>query len=134
MPRPSPLLVIILLVVGSAFVSAQTTEDKNAANTELIKATVAKVGTGLNARVKLRLWDGTKTQGLINEIGPDGFALISTDDVSIGITRKIAYSDVAKINGKGASGDSKLNMSKPSTSQVASSIVSIFWSVCSFPF
>lgn len=133
MPRPS-LLLIILLVAGSVSVFAQTTEGKNAANTELIKTTVAKVGTGLNARVKLRLWDGTKTQGLINEIGPDGFALISTDDDSIGITRKIAYSEVAKINGKGASGDPKLNMSKPSAGQVASSIASIFWSVCSLPF
>jgi hypothetical protein len=134
MPRPSPLLLIILLVAGSVVVSAQTTEDKNAANTELIKTTVAKVGTGLNARVKLRLWDGTKTQGLINEIGPDNFALISTDEDSIGMTRKIAYSEVAKINGKGVTGDSKLNISKANSGQVASGIVSIFWSVCSFPF
>lgn len=134
MPRRSPLLLIIFLLVGSVFVSAQTSEDKNPANTELIKATVAKVGTGLNARVKLKLWDGSKTQGLINEIGTNSFALISTDEDSIGMTRKIAYSEVAKINGKGVTGDSKLNVSKSNAGQVASGIASIFWNVCSFPF
>ena len=72
---------------------------------EKVRAAVAKVGSGLKARVKVTLRDGTKLRGFISRIGEDDFELVSTDDGSLGVARTIRYEEVRKLNGRGVSID-----------------------------
>jgi len=75
------------------------------AEAEKIKAGVAKIGSGLKARVKIKLQDGTKLQGFISEASEQTFVVVRTDDRHIGQSLEIAYSDVTELKAKGVSID-----------------------------
>lgn len=124
-------LLLSPFTLSSAY--GQANAGSNAAHVAMIKATVVKVGVGPKARVKLTLWDGEKVQGIINETGTDNFTVLRTEENRIGTPLSLAYGDVQKINGKGASGDWTLKGSKSNTGAVASGVVSIFTSISSCP-
>ncbi len=72
---------------------------------ERVKASVGKIGSGLKARVRFRLQDGTKLQGFISQITEQSFVVVRTDDRHIGESLEIAYSDVTGLKAKGVSLD-----------------------------
>ena len=67
---------------------------------------MAKIGSGLKARVKVRLSYGEKLRGFVGRIGEDDFELVSTDDGSVGIGDTGRYEDATKLEGRGVSIDS----------------------------
>jgi hypothetical protein len=116
-----------------SFAYGQASAGSDAAHVAMIKDAVANVGVGPKARVKLMLWDGEKVQGIVNEIRPDNFIVLRTEENMIGTPLSLAYGDVQTINGKGASSDWAFKGSKSNTGAVASGVVSIFTGIYSCP-
>lgn len=76
---------------------------------EKIKQKVLKRGTGVKARARVKLTDGTSIKGYISTAAADDFTLVRTDEPG-GAPVKINYRDVAefKAQGKGMSTSSKV--------------------------
>jgi hypothetical protein len=82
-----------LLVVWLTFnqpISAQTTREQKAAK---MKAEVEKVGTGTNARLKVRLNDGTVLKGYVSKINENTFVMVVEPT---GTATEIEYADAVK--------------------------------------
>ena len=65
---------------------------------EKVKAGVAKLGTGEQARVEVKLHDGTKVRGYVREAGADNFVII---DRKTGSATTVAYNQVSSLGGVG---------------------------------
>ena len=106
---PSIFVAALLLSApGSRAVPFQQPAAKSepgAAGRERVRAAVVKVGSGLKARVKVTLRDGTKMSGFISRIGEDDFELVSTDDGSVGVAHMLRYEEVRKLKGRDVSID-----------------------------
>src|SRR6266567_5432944 len=82
--------VMNLVCVASISATSQTNAEKRAAR---VKTQVAKLGTGPDARIGVKLQNKTKIGGYVSEIADDHFVL--TDKT--GAVQNVLYSDVAKI-------------------------------------
>ena len=106
----SLILAIIFFCTtsGSARVLAQTTDAD--AKAEKIRRKVLARGTGVAARVTVKLRDGSKVEGYINETAAEHFDVVRTDDYA-GQMVRVDYREVkelkAKGHGKGLSSDTK---------------------------
>ena len=94
------------LLLQSAAVPAFAKSDagKEARRAEKVRTQLTKLGTGKDARVRLRLRDKTKLEGYISEAGADTFVV--TD--SAGKTTTVAYPQVAKAKGNNLSTGAKV--------------------------
>jgi hypothetical protein len=63
---------------------------------ERVKAAVAKLGTGLEARVEVRLRDKTKLKGYIREASEDSFIVV---DDKTGTAVQVPYAQVKQVKG-----------------------------------
>ena len=64
---------------------------------EKVKAAIAKLGTGADARVEVRLRDKTKLKGYISEADENGFVVVNE---KTGIATQAAYPQVKKVKGR----------------------------------
>jgi hypothetical protein len=79
--------------------------EKEARFVEKVKAGVAKLGVGPDARVKVKLKDKTKIEGYVSEIGDEGF---NVTDLKTGTTTIVAYPTVAQVQGNNLSTRTKI--------------------------
>ncbi len=63
------LAVLVVNLSLGASVFADGKADKEARFAEKVKASVARLGTGENARIEVKLKDGAKLKGYVSEIG-----------------------------------------------------------------
>jgi small nuclear ribonucleoprotein (snRNP)-like protein len=92
-------IVLIGLVMNLA-VFAETKEDKALKRAEKVKANVTKLGTGKDARVEVKLKDGTKLKGYISEINENGFVVMNE---KTGIATTVAYPQTKQVKGNNLS-------------------------------
>ena len=94
-------LVALVLNLGSAArVSAGTKGEKEARFAAKVRAGIMKLGTGPQARVRVRLRDKTKLEGYVGRAGEEGFVLV---DAKTGAETEIAYSQVKQVKGNNLS-------------------------------
>lgn len=87
------LVLIYVLVFTAAPVLARTRADRQAESSEQIKAKVLQLGTGAKARATVRLKNGTKIKGYVEQAGEQEFAV---RDKETGASVRLLYTDVAK--------------------------------------
>lgn len=98
--------VVAMLIVGvvnlffASTALAGTNESKNAALVEKVKAGIEKLGTGPDAKVKLKLYDKTKIKGYISEADDDSFVVV---EAKTGETTEVPYSSVKQVQGNNMS-------------------------------
>lgn len=95
------IAVILILVIGLTVplhVVAQTTSSdaKRAEKAREVKEKVAKLGTGREAVVKVKLYSDTEYRGFISRAGADDFEVATVG----GSTHTVRYDDVRSIGGK----------------------------------
>ena len=100
----SVVLSALLLQAAAIPALAGTKAEKEARRAEKVRAELAKLGTGADARVKLQLRDKTKLEGFISEAGPETFAV--TD--AAGRTTTVAYPQVGQAKGNNLSTGAKI--------------------------
>jgi hypothetical protein len=83
-----------------SMVVAQTPIDKHARFTQRVKEAVRGLGTGPQAKLRMRLRDTTPLKGYVRAAGEDNFELLNTET---GVAMSIPYSQVKKLKGHGVS-------------------------------
>ena len=97
----SLMLAILIINVGLAqTVAANTNPEKEAKFAEKVKAGIAKLGTGAEARVEVKLKNKTKLKGYVSEAGADSFTVI---DEKSGAATEVAYSNAKQVKGNNLS-------------------------------
>lgn len=89
----------LLLPLLAPHVAAQVTPDKEAIRVATIKAEIAKLGTGPNARINVKLRDKTKHSGYVSRTDETSFVIA---DAKTGATTTVPYADVDEAKGKNA--------------------------------
>lgn len=93
------LLLVVMIVSSVGICIAQKTTNDPPRQTEIIRAKVAKLGTGGNVKVEVELFDRSSYVGYISEINDHGFALTDRK----GQPNRINYADVKTLHHKSGS-------------------------------
>jgi sRNA-binding regulator protein Hfq len=96
---------LLIFFADSAFVSAQTNAANNKTHVEKIKKSILKRGTGEKQRISVKMLNGTKMKGYINQAGEDSFTLT---DSNTSQSTVLAYRDIAKVGSSGLSKGAKI--------------------------
>ncbi len=92
------ILVVNLSLGVSVFADGKA--DKEARFAEKVKASVARLGTGENARVEVKLKDGAKLKGYVSEIGDTGFVVTNAETKT---ATPVSYSNAKQVKGNNLS-------------------------------
>lgn len=95
----------LLVLAASAPAAARTSAAKSARFAAKVKAGVAKLGVGPDARVKVKLRDKTKLEGYVSEVGEEHFAVT---DAATGATVRVPYPQVSQVKGHNLSTKAKI--------------------------
>ncbi|HYX28465.1 MAG TPA: hypothetical protein VE863_07855 [Pyrinomonadaceae bacterium] len=87
-------------LVCATFATANPKPDKDAQLAGKIKAGIAKLGTGPQAHVELKLRDGTRLKGYVSEVSDDHFVVI---DWKTGASTTVPYPQVKQVKGNNLS-------------------------------
>ena len=87
-------LMLNLICYSSVAANPTPKEDEFAAK---VKAAVAKIGIGPDARIEVRLRDKTKLKGYVSEANENGFVVVNE---KTGIATQVAYPQVKKVKGR----------------------------------
>jgi hypothetical protein len=102
----SVLLMGLLIQLACAYPAfANTDSKKDYERAEKVRAGIAKLGTGPDARVKIKLRDKTKLEGYVSEAGPDQFTVT---DGKTGAATSVEYSQVKQAKGNNLSTGAKI--------------------------
>lgn len=97
--KKSFTLVLCALTLNLAFgatVFAQNKEaDKAVQRAEKLKVQVAKLGTGKDSKLRVKLGNGSTISGYVSQINDDSFVLVSDQS---GAATEIQYADAKKIS------------------------------------
>jgi len=99
------LIGLLIFLANAAFVSAQTTAANKQTNVEKIKKSILKRGTGEKQRISVKMLNGIKLKGYINQAGEESFTLTDSDTKQPTV---LAYRDVAKVGSSGLSMGAKI--------------------------
>jgi hypothetical protein len=100
----SVTLAALILQAAAAPALAKSAAGKESTRVEKVRAQLAKLGTGQDARVKLELRDKARLEGYISEAGPEGFVVVN----KAGVATTVAYPQVAKAKGHNLSTGAKI--------------------------
>jgi hypothetical protein len=86
-----------LLLSFTCYMPSLASAQQEKSKADKVKAAVAKLGTGFDARVKVKLIDETKLKGYVSEAKEDYFVVVD-DETSI--ATKVAYTQVKQVKGR----------------------------------
>ena len=96
---------LLVNLLCPASVSAGTKAEKDAQFAEKVRTGIAKLGTGPDARVEIKLRDKTKVKGYIKEIGEASFVVV---DSKTGVSTEVPYPQVKQVKGNNLSKGAKI--------------------------
>ncbi|MFL6207524.1 MAG: hypothetical protein ACJ74W_01665 [Pyrinomonadaceae bacterium] len=99
------LVGLLVNLVGASSAYAGAKEESQARFVETVKKNVAKLGTGADARVALKLRDNTKLTGYISEASEDSFVVV---DAKTGAATTVTYPQVQQVHGNNLSTGAKI--------------------------
>ena len=90
------LTASLLNLFLGASIFANTDPEKDAKSAEKVKANIIKLGTGTDAKIEVKLKDGTKLKGHITQINEKSFVVF---DEKTGISNEVPYPSVKQAKG-----------------------------------
>ena len=99
------LIGLLFNLAAVNFAYADSKAEKNARLAEKVKIGVAKLGTGRDAKVAVKLKDGTKLEGYVGEANENDFTVI---DEKTGAATEIPYPNAKQITGNNLSTGAKV--------------------------
>jgi hypothetical protein len=95
-------MVALLIQVTSVRIAiARTRSEKEASATERVKTGIARLGTGKQALVRVKLRDGTKLAGYVSEANENSFVIV---DPKTGASTTVDYPNVKQVRRNNLSG------------------------------
>lgn len=104
----STILFVILNLILSPLVLASGATEKEAKLAEKVRANIGKLGTGTDAKIKLKLKDGTKVSGYISEVGENSLVV---HNEKTGVSESVSYKSVKQAKGNNLSTGVKIAIS-----------------------
>lgn len=101
-------ILLAVLLANMAYPSRAFAGDKPEKEGQLaqkVKSEIAKLGTGPDARVEVKLRDKTKLRGHISEVGNESFAVV---DGKTGAATTVTYPQVKQVKGNNLSTGAKI--------------------------
>ena len=98
-------LIVLVMNLAVATVFAETKEEKDAKFAEKVKANITKLGTGTDAKIQVKLKDGTKLKGYVNQINENSFVVVNENAVT---PTEIPYSQIRQVKGNNLSTGAKI--------------------------
>ena len=99
------LAALLLNIICPLRALAGNSPEKEDRFAQKVKTEIAKLGTGPDARVDLKLRDTTKLKGYINEVGDQSFAVV---DDKTGSATTVTYPQVKQVKGNNLSTGAKI--------------------------
>lgn len=100
------ILTILLIIVGNLavtpYIYASGNSEENVNFAKKVKMEIAKLGVGTDARIKVKLKDGTKLKGYVSEIKENSFTIIETKN---GNAASVLYSQAKQVKGNNLSSE-----------------------------
>jgi hypothetical protein len=96
-------LLIQLVCAYPAFAGGDAKKELEKA--EKVRAGIARLGTGPDARVKIKLRDKTKLEGYVSDAGSDQFTVT---DIKTGVATSVEYGQVKQVKGNNLSTGAKI--------------------------
>jgi len=90
-------LAVVLLGITA---HGGTKEEKDAQFAQKVKQGISKLGTGVNARIEVKLRDKTKLKGYVREAGEDSFVIV---DEKTNAPSTVTYPQVRQVKGNNLS-------------------------------
>ena len=94
------LTILVLNLSLSTFALAETKAEKEAKFAQKVKTEVTKLGVGTEAKVEVKLKDGTKLKGYISNIGEESF---SVTNEKTGAITEVPYPNAKQVKGNNLS-------------------------------
>ncbi|MGH9949115.1 MAG: hypothetical protein ACRD6X_18240 [Pyrinomonadaceae bacterium] len=94
------LVLMIFNLVNAPIASARDNTEKEAGFAAKVKSEISRLGTGTDARVKIKLKNGTKLEGYVSQINEVDFTVI---EKKTGIATNVPYRGVKQIKGNNLS-------------------------------
>lgn len=99
-------LALVGLLLNLTFYStAMANTEKEAKFAEKVKANIAKLGTGQDAKIEIKLKDGTKLKGYVSEVKESSFIVMNE---KTGMTSEVPYPQVKQVKGNNLSNGVKI--------------------------
>lgn len=98
-------LLITSILGGATFVSGAVIKTGDEKSVEDIKFEIRKLGTGPDAKIKLKLVDKTKVEGYVSEANENDFTVVNPKK---GTTTTVAYPKVGQAKGNNLSDGVKI--------------------------
>ncbi len=103
------LIGLVGLVINLSFSStALANPTKDAKFAEKVKTNIVKLGVGQDARVKVKLKDGTKLKGHVSQVDETSFFVTNETN---GETTEVSYQQVKQVKGNNLSTGVKIAIS-----------------------
>ena len=96
----SMLLIVLVMNLAVVTAFAETTEEKAAKLAEKVKANITKLGIGKDARIEVKLKDGTKLKGYVSQINENSFVIVNE---MTGTTTEVPYPQAKQVKGNNLS-------------------------------
>jgi hypothetical protein len=93
---------LFLSFIGALSVAAQAKEEITAAYTANVKKRIVKLGTGSDAKVRVKLQDKTKLKGYVSKIAEDSFVVT---DPKTNAETTVSYPNVTELKAKMSTGE-----------------------------
>src|SRR5438445_11039342 len=99
------LTLLIFNLSLSAVAFGETKEEKEAKFVDKVKASVAKLGTGRDAKIEVKLKDGTNVKGYISQINENGFVVMNEKTAT---PVEVPYPNAKQVKGNNLSTGAKI--------------------------
>ena len=90
------VFVCLLMHITGGLAIAGSKVEKESRRIEKVKAGVAKLGVGRDARIDIKLKDKTKLSGYLSQVNDDSFVV---SDLKTEAATTVAYPEVAQVRG-----------------------------------
>jgi len=97
------LLGQLMICVQPAYANSKAEEQLRSA--ERVRASIAKLGVGKEARVTVKLKDRTRIAGYVSEVNEDHFVIT---DAGTGASTSVTYNNVSQARGRNLSSGAKI--------------------------
>lgn len=101
----SMLLIVLVMNMSVLTAFAETKTEKEAKFAEKVKANIIKLGTGTEAKVQVKLKDGTKLKGYVSQINENSFVVV---DEKTGSPTEVPYPQAKQVKGNNLSTGAKI--------------------------
>ena len=93
-------VLVLNVAFGATAFGTSSDEEKAARDVAKVKANIARLGTGTDARIEVKLKDGSKLKGYVSQINENSFVVMNEKTAA---ATEVAYPNAKQVKGNNLS-------------------------------